>query len=113
MQREYVMHLGQDPEARLKVLPPHQARTVSWRDVTTSPGSTLRKDSTSGGRVWIPRVTRSEPNPHSGDKPIAFVTSLGSGLPVLQADPEEQAKPAASSKVSSRFPSTSLNTKEA
>ncbi len=41
------------------------------------------------------------------------MTSLGSGLPVLQAEPEEQAKPAESSICKRRLPSTSLKTNEA
>ena len=55
--------------------------------------------------VETPRVMRSEPRAQSLDKPIAVSTSDGSGLPVLQADPEEQAKPSMSRRRNSAFPS--------
>src|SRR5688572_17658173 len=76
------------------------------RAFSTNPGKVSRNFSTCSGSVSLPSVTRKEPRPQARDRPMAFITSLGSGLPVLQAEPEEQAKPAASRRVNSKFPST-------
>src|SRR3990172_10409419 len=81
------------------------------RAFSTSWGRAARKASTSSSVVWTPSVTRNEPSAHSGVRPRANSTSLGSGSPVLHAEPEEQAKPASSSSMSKAFPSTPLNTK--
>jgi hypothetical protein len=67
--------------------------------------------SISYGVVVMPKVTRREPRAHSLVIPRLVNTSEGSGFPVLQADPEEQAKPSTSNIIKSAFPSTPLNTK--
>src|SRR5208283_308621 len=80
----------------------------NFRAFSITNGRVLIKESICSAVVPTPRVIRREPKPHSRDKPIASITSLGSGLPVLQAEPDEQAKPAASSRVNNKLPSTPL-----
>src|SRR5215211_7773474 len=91
----------------------HRPPELRDRAFRMSGGRADKKDSTCSGKVSFPRVTRKEPSPQSRDSPIAFMTSLGSGLPVLHAEPEEQAKPAASSSVNNTSPSTPLNANDA
>jgi hypothetical protein len=74
-------------------------------------GKIDKKSSISDEVVELPKVTRSEPRAQSREIPRLVNTSDGSGFPVLQADPEEQANPSTSSIINRAFPSTPLKTK--